>query len=105
MTTPIAVLAGLILGVGAATAEAAATPREKLQKQVAKVAPPSGAKPKVLCACSFDNSPGFQNRVGFVRQTVSNNQVVVVCAGSSFDAAGELTGVSFSCQNFYLLTK
>jgi hypothetical protein len=100
--TSIALLTGLLLcGVAAADA---ATDREAFQKRVAKVAPPSDGRPKALCACSFDSTPGFQNRVGFIRQFVSSNQVFVQCVGDSFDADGNDVG-SFVCSNFYPLVK
>lgn len=102
MKTSIALLTALLLSGGVASA---VTPREAFQKQVAKVAPAADAKGKALCACTFDSGPGFANRVGFIRQLVQNNQVVVTCAGATFDAAGEATGGSFACSDFYPLVK
>jgi hypothetical protein len=103
MKTSTALLTGLLL-CGVVTAAAAATDREMYQKRVGKVAPPSDAKPKALCACSFDTDPVFRNRVGFIRQVVQNNQVTVRCAGDVFDAAGSNVG-DFVCLDFYPLTK
>ena len=103
MKTLTRLLAALLVA-GSAVAATAATGREAFQKQVAKVAPPSDAKGKALCACSFDSGVGFANRVGFIRQFVQGNQVFVFCTGDSFDADGNDSG-GFSCANFYPLVK
>jgi hypothetical protein len=92
-----ALMAGMLCLVGNSHA-AAATPLQKYQQQVAKVAPASDAKPKALCMCSVGGTP---NAVGFVRQVFDafSGYVIAVCAGNTFDGAGQVGG-DFSCGVF-----
>lgn len=103
MKTSIWFLTGMLV-CGGAIGAPAATDRELFQKQMGKVAPAIDAKPKALCYCSFDSPPGFQNRVGTIRQVVSSNQVAVTCAGDTFDVSGNDIG-NFSCLDFTPLVK
>lgn len=83
----------------------AATDREKLQGRVKQVAPPNdGSRGKALCACVPSGSPTFDNRVGFIRQVVINNQVHVTCRGDTYDAGGAVIG-GIGCSDFYPLVK
>lgn len=103
MRSGIVMLIGI--GVLGATldASAAGTARDAYQKRVAKVASPAEGKGKTLCFCS-DTQAITLDRVGFVRQSVVNNQVSVACVGDTFDAAGAKIN-EFSCPVFLPLVK
>jgi hypothetical protein len=103
MKTSICFLAGILL-CGSVGGAAAATDREVFEKKVRKVAPLASEKGKTLCYCVNQTSATFQNRVGFIRHAISNNQVFVNCQGDVFDAAGTDVG-SFACTEFRPLVK
>ena len=99
----LGVVGAMVVGQ-AMSAVAAGTAREALQKKLTSVAPPlDAAKGKVLCYCS-DTQSITLDRVGFVRQSVVNNQVSVTCAIDTFDAGGAKIN-ELTCPVFTPLVK
>lgn len=105
MKTLTCFLAGsLLFGSVGGAAAATATDREVFEKKVRKVAPLASERGKALCYCVNQTSATFQNRVGFIRHVILNNQVVVNCQGDLFDASGTDVG-GFTCTEFRPLVK
>jgi hypothetical protein len=85
-----------------ALALAGSTPRDQYVRRVTKIAPPTSAKPKGLCACQNGLDQG---QVGYLRQGPGTfGALAVSCEIPGFDADGNVVGGT-SCDTFVPLMK